>query len=66
MKRIKIACFDVYYYKDYAKACSVLFEVEPVERVFAHYCEEIDSVDGYVSGQLYKRDGCIFVPQKCR
>lgn len=56
MNYIKIACFDVYYYEDYAKACCVVFKIEPLEKIVSKYCETIQSVDEYISGEFYKRE----------
>lgn len=49
-----IACFDVYYYKDSAKASCIVFS--RYEEVTAEYTEEIEGIEDYVSGQFYKRE----------
>lgn len=56
MKTAKIACFDVYYYERYAKACCIVFEAKPTEKIFSCYTETISAVEDYISGQFYKRE----------
>ena len=56
MSSNKIACFDVYYYEGYAKACCIVFEIEPLESIISRYCEIINSVDRYIPGKFYKRE----------
>lgn len=56
MNYIKAACFDVYYYEDYAKACCIVFEIKPLERIVSEYCERTESVAEYIPGEFYKRE----------
>ena len=56
MEGLKVACFDVYYYSDFAKACCIVFEVEPYEKVISQYCEIIKPVNDYIPGEFYKRE----------
>lgn len=56
MNGFKIACFDVYYYSNYAKACCIVFEVNPIERIIATYSEKISPVCEYIPGKFYKRE----------
>lgn len=51
-----IACFDVYYKKDQAKACCIVFETDPTEKTLSTYCQVIESVSGYISGEFYRRE----------
>ena len=51
-----IACFDVYYKKDHAKACCIVFETDSVEKILSTYCQVIESVSDYISGEFYKRE----------
>lgn len=54
-----IACFDVYYYKEHARAaraCCVVFEVVPCERVISGYCTAVETVGEYIPGEFYKRE----------
>ncbi len=53
----RIACFDVYYYEDYAKACSVVFHQLPqAEKIISEYCEIIRQINDYIPGEFYKRE----------
>ncbi|NLJ79330.1 MAG: endonuclease V [Tissierellia bacterium] len=52
----QIACLDVYYYGDYAKACGIVFRIEPSERIISRYCKIIESVEEYIPGQFYRRE----------
>ena len=56
MKDTKIACFDVYYYKDYAQACSIVFQVAPGEKVISRYCTAVKPFNDYIPGEFYKRE----------
>lgn len=52
----KIACLDVYYYGDYAKACCIVFEVAPKEKIISEHCKIIKPVSEYIPGEFYKRE----------
>lgn len=52
----RIACFDVYYYEDYAKACSVVFQPARGEKIISEYCEIIRQINDYIPGEFYKRE----------
>lgn len=56
MDDYKIACFDVYYYGDKAKASSIVFQVNPNERIISGYDEIIEQTKEYISGEFYKRE----------
>lgn len=56
MKGITAACFDVYYYKDYAKSCCVVFEKCEGEIILSDYSEVIREINEYVPGQFYRRE----------
>ena len=56
VKNQYIVCFDVYYYREYAKACCIVFKTEPEERVICQYCTKISPVNEYISGEFYKRE----------
>jgi deoxyribonuclease V len=56
MNNNNIACFDVYYYESYAKACCIVFENEPIEKVISEYYEIIKPVNEYIPGEFYKRE----------
>ena len=56
MNAIKIACFDVYYFDDYAQACSIIFQTVPYERVISKYCIPVKTFNAYVPGEFYKRE----------
>lgn len=51
-----IACFDVYYKKDHAKACCIVFETDPTEKTLSTYCQVIEPVSDYISGEFYRRE----------
>ncbi|NLJ56023.1 MAG: endonuclease V [Firmicutes bacterium] len=53
---IKIACFDVYYFKDYAQACSIVFQIAPSEKIISKYCTVVKTFDAYMPGEFYKRE----------
>ncbi len=56
-KKLTIACFDVYYYENYANAACVVFSLsENEEKVIAQYSSVIDDVHEYIPGQFYKRE----------
>ena len=66
MTYIKIACLDVYYYEDYAKACCIVFTTQPTERIIAKYYKIIKHVDKYISGEFYKRElPCLLAVYNC-
>lgn len=50
------ACFDVYYNQDYAKACCIVFEIEPAEKTLSTYCQIIEHVSDYIPGEFYRRE----------
>lgn len=50
-----IACFDVYYYKDYAKASCIVF-CKRDERIISEYTVLKQGVEEYVPGKFYKRE----------
>ncbi len=52
----RIACFDVYYHPGYARACSIVFQTAPCEKVISSYCALIKQVHAYVPGEFYKRE----------
>lgn len=51
-----VACFDVYYYENYARASCIVFEKRKEERVIAEYNEIVENVSEYIPGQFYKRE----------
>lgn len=51
-----IACFDVYYKNDQAKACCIVFKTVPAEKIFSTYCQVIEPVSDYISGEFYRRE----------
>ena len=51
-----IACFDVYYYKDYAKASCIVFEIKTTERIINNYIEIVKPVKKYIPGEFYRRE----------
>ena len=60
-----IACFDVYYNKDCAKACCMVFEIEPAEKILSAYCQIVESISDYIPGEFYKRElPCIIKAYK--
>lgn len=50
-----VACVDVYYYKDYARACCIVFTLNE-EKIISKYVELVKGIEDYVSGQFYKRE----------
>jgi deoxyribonuclease V len=56
MKSLKIACFDVYYYREHACACCLVFEIEPYERVLSRYSVEVKPIALYIPGKFYRRE----------
>lgn len=56
MKSPKIACFDVYYYREHACACCLVCEIEPYERVLSRYGVKVKPVDPYIPGEFYRRE----------
>lgn len=56
MKSVIAACFDVYYYENYAKASCVVFQKDEEERILAEYNVLIDEINEYIPGQFYKRE----------
>ena len=52
----KIACFDVYYYQDRARACCLVFETEPRERIISRYSAKVGPVADYIPGEFYRRE----------
>lgn len=56
MNHNKIACFDVYYYTNYAQAACIIFEIKPSERIISSHCAIEKSPRQYVPGQFYKRE----------
>lgn len=55
MKNTIVACFDVYYYENYARACCIVFNRQD-EMIISEYSERIEGVKEYVSGQFFKRE----------
>ncbi|HZK57974.1 MAG TPA: endonuclease V [Clostridia bacterium] len=56
MGNYKIACFDAYYHKDYAKTCCILFETGPIEKSIFECCKITRPVEKYIPGEFYKRE----------
>lgn len=56
MKSVIAACFDVYYYENYAKASCVVFQKDEEERILAEYNVLIDEINEYTPGEFYKRE----------
>ncbi len=56
MKGSRAACFDVYYYKDYAKACCIVFDTGPDEQIVSRYSAMVNQVDDYIPGEFNKRE----------
>lgn len=57
MKKLTLACLDVYYYESYAKSCCVVVEIqEKEEKIIGEYAEIVSEVDKYISGEFYKRE----------
>ncbi|AWI05521.1 endonuclease V [Clostridium drakei] len=56
MKSVIAACFDVYYYENYAKASCVVFQKDEEERILAEYNILSDEINEYIPGQFYKRE----------
>lgn len=55
MRNMMIACFDVHYYQDYARASCIVFDKKE-EKVIAEYMAEIKGVKDYLPGQFYQRE----------
>lgn len=51
-----IACFDVYYFKDFARACCIVFQTGSCEKIVARYCAVVREFNAYVPGEFYKRE----------
>lgn len=56
MNEYKIACFDVYYYESYAKACCIVFVSSSEEEIICEHCKIVEPINDYVSGEFYKRE----------
>lgn len=56
MDDCRAGCFDVYYYEGYAKACCIVFESGPAERVISLYSELVRPIRDYFPGKFYKRE----------
>lgn len=56
MNEYKIACFDVYYYESYAKACCIVFVSSSEEEIICEHCRTVEPINDYVSGEFYKRE----------
>ncbi len=56
MGNYKIACFDAYYHKDYAKNCCILFETRPIEKSIFECCKITRPIEEYIPGEFYKRE----------
>ncbi len=56
MNEYKIACFDVYYYENYAKSCCIVFVSSSEEEIICEYCRTVEPINDYVSGEFYKRE----------
>lgn len=56
MEKVTAACFDVYYYDDYAKASCIVFEKDKEERILAEYNVIVHDISEYIPGQFYKRE----------
>lgn len=54
MESINVACFDVYYYDTYAKACCIVFNEQ--QQVLSKYSVIVEDVMEYESGKFYKRE----------
>ena len=55
MENLIMACFDVYYHDDHAKASCIVFSSRE-ENIISEYNVEIEGIEDYVSGQFYKRE----------
>ncbi len=49
-------CFDAYYYRDYAKACCVVFQAAPKDTIISEYTKIVDPIAEYIPGEFYKRE----------
>jgi len=56
MSEYNIACLDVYYYDDHARACCVLFESDGQQKRISEYIANTNHVAKYIPGQFYKRE----------
>ncbi|WP_459477885.1 endonuclease V [Clostridium saccharoperbutylacetonicum] len=56
MESVIAACFDVYYYENYAKASCVVFEKDKEEHILAEYNVLVHEINEYIPGQFYKRE----------
>lgn len=56
MENCTIACFDVYYHQDWARACCIIFKIKPQEKIISQYIERIRPIHAYIPGEFYKRE----------
>jgi deoxyribonuclease V len=56
MESIVVACFDVYYNENYARASCIVFEKHEEESIIAEYNEIVENISQYIPGQFYKRE----------
>lgn len=56
MESVIAACFDVYYYEDYAKASCVVFQKGEEEHILSEYNVLVHDINEYIPGQFYKRE----------
>ena len=56
MESVIVACFDVYYYENYAKASCVVFQKDEEEHILAEYNVLVNEINEYIPGQSYKRE----------
>lgn len=55
IENLTIACFDVYYYGNYARACCIVFS-NSEEEIISEYISDIEGIEEYISGKFYKRE----------
>ncbi|MDP4145469.1 MAG: endonuclease V [Bacillota bacterium] len=56
MDSVVVACFDVYYYEDYANASCIVFKRDKQDYILSEYNEIINGINEYIPGQFYKRE----------
>lgn len=54
MNNKNIACFDVYYYETYAKACCIVFNEN--QQMISQYSVIVEDIEDYEPGNFYKRE----------
>jgi deoxyribonuclease V len=56
MESVVVACFDVYYNENNARASCIVFEKHEEESIIAEYNEIVENISEYIPGQFYKRE----------